>query len=259
MGSVVTEAHGGRRARRQGARGQLPRLGRRVREPEARAGAAGGHRAVLVPGRVRAALHGARIGRSALRGAAGRAVRDERRRVRAARSPAFRCRSAPRSASSRCSGRSAWRRCWSSAPSIERRRGGRGADARRSSQGAASRFRTVLMTALLAILGLMPAALSHGVGSETQRPFAVVIIGGLVTAVAVTLFVAAVGLQPDRPQGPDAGRRRRLDVGQRGGGDLVARLRSRYWDWCCWPHRELDGPPGIKPARPPLGSRSNRC
>jgi heavy metal efflux system protein len=55
--------------------------------------------------------------------------------------------------------------------------------------GAASRFRTVLMTALLAILGLMPAALSSGVGSETQRPFAVVIVTGLVTAVAVTLFV----------------------------------------------------------------------
>ncbi len=56
-------------------------------------------------------------------------------------------------------------------------------------EGAPGRFRTVLMTALLAILGLMPAALSSGVGSETQRPFAVVIISGLVTAVAVTLFV----------------------------------------------------------------------
>jgi heavy metal efflux system protein len=55
--------------------------------------------------------------------------------------------------------------------------------------GTASRFRTVLMTALLAMLGLMPAALSSGVGSETQRPFAVVIVSGLVTAVAVTLFV----------------------------------------------------------------------
>jgi cobalt-zinc-cadmium resistance protein CzcA len=55
--------------------------------------------------------------------------------------------------------------------------------------GAASRFRPVVMTALLAMLGLMPAALSHGVGSETQRPFAVVIIGGLVTAVGVSLFV----------------------------------------------------------------------
>jgi heavy metal efflux system protein len=45
------------------------------------------------------------------------------------------------------------------------------------------------MTAMLAILGLMPMAVSKGVGSETQRPFAVVIITGLVTAVAVTLFV----------------------------------------------------------------------
>jgi cobalt-zinc-cadmium resistance protein CzcA len=58
--------------------------------------------------------------------------------------------------------------------------------------GAASRFRVVLMTAMLAILGLMPAAMSSGVGSETQRPFAVVIIGGLVTAVPVTLFVLPV-------------------------------------------------------------------
>jgi cobalt-zinc-cadmium resistance protein CzcA len=58
--------------------------------------------------------------------------------------------------------------------------------------GAASRFRVVLMTALLAILGLMPAAMSSGVGSETQRPFAVVIIGGLVTAVPVTLFVLPI-------------------------------------------------------------------
>ena len=55
--------------------------------------------------------------------------------------------------------------------------------------GAASRFRAVLMTAMLAILGLTPMAISTGVGSETQKPFAVVIISGLVTAVAVTLFV----------------------------------------------------------------------
>jgi cobalt-zinc-cadmium resistance protein CzcA len=51
------------------------------------------------------------------------------------------------------------------------------------------RFRMVLLTALLAILGLLPAALSRSVGSETQRPFAIVIISGLLTAVAVTLFV----------------------------------------------------------------------
>jgi cobalt-zinc-cadmium resistance protein CzcA len=57
------------------------------------------------------------------------------------------------------------------------------------SEGAGSRFRAVLMTAMLAILGLMPAAVSTGVGSETQRPFSIVIISGLVTAVAVTLLV----------------------------------------------------------------------
>jgi len=57
------------------------------------------------------------------------------------------------------------------------------------SHGAAARFRAVLMTAMLAILGLTPMAISTSVGSETQRPFAVVIISGLVTAVAVTLFV----------------------------------------------------------------------
>ena len=56
-------------------------------------------------------------------------------------------------------------------------------------RGAASRFRAVVMTAMLAILGLSPMAFSTAVGSETQRPFAVVIISGLVTAVAVTLFV----------------------------------------------------------------------
>jgi len=57
------------------------------------------------------------------------------------------------------------------------------------SEGAVSRFRPVLMTALMAELGLLPAALSTAVGSETQRPFAVVIIGGLVTATLLTLFV----------------------------------------------------------------------
>ena len=56
-------------------------------------------------------------------------------------------------------------------------------------QGAATRLRTVLMTALLAILGLLPMALSHGIGSETQRPLAIVIIGGLVSATLLTLML----------------------------------------------------------------------
>ncbi|MBI4890876.1 MAG: efflux RND transporter permease subunit [Acidobacteria bacterium] len=56
-------------------------------------------------------------------------------------------------------------------------------------QGAQARLRTVLMTSLLAMLGLLPMALSHGIGSEVQRPLAVVIIGGLVTATGLTLIV----------------------------------------------------------------------
>ena len=54
-------------------------------------------------------------------------------------------------------------------------------------QGSVSRFRPVVMTALMAILGLLPAALSTSVGSETVKPFAVVIIGGLVSATVLTL------------------------------------------------------------------------
>ncbi|TAK60794.1 CusA/CzcA family heavy metal efflux RND transporter [Methylobacter sp.] len=54
-------------------------------------------------------------------------------------------------------------------------------------QGSVSRLRPVVMTALMAILGLLPAALSTGVGSETAKPFAVVIIGGLITATLLTL------------------------------------------------------------------------
>ncbi|MET3120337.1 cobalt-zinc-cadmium resistance protein CzcA, partial [Undibacterium sp. GrIS 1.8] len=56
-------------------------------------------------------------------------------------------------------------------------------------EGAVSRLRPILMTALMAGLGLLPAALSHGIGSETQRPFAVVIVGGIVSATFFTLLL----------------------------------------------------------------------
>src|SRR5438046_6718626 len=56
-------------------------------------------------------------------------------------------------------------------------------------EGALVRLRTVLMTSLLAMLGLLPMALSHGIGSEVQKPLAVVIIGGLISATALTLIV----------------------------------------------------------------------
>jgi cobalt-zinc-cadmium resistance protein CzcA len=56
-------------------------------------------------------------------------------------------------------------------------------------EGAMTRMRAVVMTAAMASLGLLPAALSHAVGAETSRPFAVVIVGGLVTSTLLTLFV----------------------------------------------------------------------
>lgn len=56
-------------------------------------------------------------------------------------------------------------------------------------EGAVLRLRPILMTALMAGLGLLPAALSHGIGSETQRPFAVVIVGGIISATFFTLVL----------------------------------------------------------------------
>jgi cobalt-zinc-cadmium resistance protein CzcA len=58
--------------------------------------------------------------------------------------------------------------------------------------GAIMRLRTVLMTGLLAALGLLPMALSKGIGAETQKPLAVVVIGGLVSATLLVLYVLPV-------------------------------------------------------------------
>ena len=55
--------------------------------------------------------------------------------------------------------------------------------------GVISRVRPVVMTALMAMIGLMPAALSTGIGSETQKPLAVVVIGGLITSTILTLLI----------------------------------------------------------------------
>ena len=59
-------------------------------------------------------------------------------------------------------------------------------------EGAAMRLRPVLMTAMLAGLGLLPAALSHAIGSQAQRPLALVIVGGMVTTTLLTLLVLPV-------------------------------------------------------------------
>ncbi len=56
-------------------------------------------------------------------------------------------------------------------------------------EGAVLRLRPTMMTMLVATLGLLPAATSHGIGSDSQRPFAIVIVGGLVTALVISVFL----------------------------------------------------------------------
>jgi cobalt-zinc-cadmium resistance protein CzcA len=56
-------------------------------------------------------------------------------------------------------------------------------------EGAVLRLRPIMMTMLVATFGLIPAALSHAIGSDSQRPFAIVIVGGLVAALAMSIFL----------------------------------------------------------------------
>jgi cobalt-zinc-cadmium resistance protein CzcA len=74
------------------------------------------------------------------------------------------------------------------------------------SRGASERLRPVLMTATVAALGLVPAALAHGLGSDVQRPLATVVVGGLVTATVLTLVLlpALYYLIEERAEGPVA-------------------------------------------------------
>jgi cobalt-zinc-cadmium resistance protein CzcA len=56
-------------------------------------------------------------------------------------------------------------------------------------EGAVLRLRPIMMTMLVATLGLLPAALSHNIGSDSQRPFAIVIVGGLISDLAMSIFL----------------------------------------------------------------------
>ena len=56
-------------------------------------------------------------------------------------------------------------------------------------EGAVLRLRPIMMTMLVATLGLLPAALSHAIGSDSQRPFAIVIVGGLISGLVMSVFL----------------------------------------------------------------------
>ncbi len=72
---------------------------------------------------------------------------------------------------------------------VEARRRGGEDPVTAAREGARERLRPVLMTALVASIGFLPVALSHGTGAEVQRPLATVVIGGLITSTLLTLFV----------------------------------------------------------------------
>lgn len=81
--------------------------------------------------------------------------------------------------------------------------------------GAEDRLRPVLMTALVASLGFIPMALSHGVGAEIQRPLATVVIGGIMTSTLLTLIVLPVlygwfgrGLENEQAKSPHSSEKR---------------------------------------------------
>jgi cobalt-zinc-cadmium resistance protein CzcA len=66
----------------------------------------------------------------------------------------------------------------------------RGMDPRTAArEGAELRLRPIMMTMLVATLGLLPAAMSHDIGSDSQRPFAIVIVGGLIVELVVSLVM----------------------------------------------------------------------
>jgi heavy metal efflux system protein len=79
-------------------------------------------------------------------------------------------------------------------------------------EGAVLRLRPIMMTMLVATLGLLPAALSRGIGSDSQRPFAIVIVGGLIGALLLSIFllptlyvwVARDGDKLPEPEGEEA-------------------------------------------------------
>jgi Cu/Ag efflux pump CusA len=58
-------------------------------------------------------------------------------------------------------------------------------------EGAVLRLRPIMVTSMVATLGLLPAALSHAIGSDSQRPFAIVIVGGLISGLLLSIFLLA--------------------------------------------------------------------
>jgi cobalt-zinc-cadmium resistance protein CzcA len=83
------------------------------------------------------------------------------------------------------------------------------------------RMRPLLMTALSACIGLLPAAISHGIGSQVQRPLATVVVGGMLLGpIFLLLVVPALRLEVLKLERPKKSRRQILAKGQKDGEDV---------------------------------------
>jgi len=76
-------------------------------------------------------------------------------------------------------------------------------------EGAVLRLRPIMITMLVATLGLLPAALSHEIGSDSQRPFAIVVVGGLIADLALSIVILPtlyvwIARPTDKLPAPDA-------------------------------------------------------
>ncbi len=79
-------------------------------------------------------------------------------------------------------------------------------------EGAVLRLRPIMVTSLVATLGLLPAAMSHAIGSDSQRPFAIVIVGGLISGLLLSIFLLADAVRVGGARG-----RRAAHAGDSGG------------------------------------------
>jgi cobalt-zinc-cadmium resistance protein CzcA len=76
-----------------------------------------------------------------------------------------------------------------------------------SIEGAVLRLRPIMMTMLVATFGLLPAAFSHAIGSDSQRPFAIVIVGGLISDLVMSIVLLPtlyVWFSSERDELPEA-------------------------------------------------------
>ncbi len=136
--------------------------------------------------------------------------------------------SRPRSASCRCSAWRSWTACCSISYFNDLRCAGPAGAARRSCKGRRMRVRPVMMTALTAILGLLPAAFSTAIGAQTQRPLAIVVVGGMMTTLFLTRYLMPVLYSFYGHREPPAG---------------VAHLRTKSALQKCTPHAPREGIP----------------